>query len=352
MAFEIDFIEGFDAYGDDVGALGDRWIVENTTKTYPSSTTHRGASGSSLFLVGYSLSPAITMSLKKSYRCVVAGFAIRYRSDATAPGSNDEGPLCLMSGATKMITLALEESGLFTLRRGSQGGVILATGTSTLLSDVWYYLELKVFIDDTLGAFEFKIDGVTEFSGSSVDTNASATVDSVNRTAFFVPDITNSLYDFWVDDVYLNGDTTTNTAGGFLGDTRVTVLRPDADGTYEQWTLSTGVDAFALIDEDLPSTVDYLESSTAAQKYSVSHTAFTGTGTIHAVEQCVFTSTPDNTTRNLYPICRSNSVDYQNPTVRGRGGAYVTSVYENNPNTATAWTDTTLNAAEFGLEIV
>lgn len=350
MAFEIDFIDGFDAYGTDEAVMQKEWYLTATNITYLSNTVHRGSSGSSLLFVTSLTTGYAKKALKKPYRCLIVGFAVFY-PETVAGFRPDESPITFNAGSTRMITLQLQDEGHFVLKVGNTAGAVLATGTTIMAASTWHYLELKVFIDNAAGAYEFKINGVTEFSDTGVDTNASSTINWVN-SIWFENAGTSGPYDFYIDDLYARGDVTTNTAGGFLGDTRVVVLRPDADGTYEQWTLSTGVDAFALIDEDLPDTADYLESSTAAQKYSVSHTSFTGTGTIHAVSHYVHSSTPDNTARNVYPLCRSNGVDYQNPSVRAPSGAYLSSVYETNPNTATAWTDTTLNAAEFGLEIV
>jgi hypothetical protein len=351
MAFEIEFIEGFDASGGEEDSISHKWAERTNSGFHLSSSVKRGVSGYSLELPasGNSYSSNYVCNFSKGYRCLIVGFAY-YCQGVAAGDSNNPAPISFKdSSGGSQVTLKLNAASKLDLYRVDTSGTLLASGTTVLQADTWYYIELKVFVDSTSGAYELKIDETTEYSASSVNTKGSTTQDAIYNVRFCNHGL---LYYSYIDDIYIKGDPTSNTAGGFLGDVHVTALFPDADGTHSDFTRSTGTVDYTLIDEAPPSTADYLESSTSADKFSVSHSDLVLSGDIIAVQQQLYNTAPDGTVRNIKGLCRSNSTDYTPDTKRSSNQVTMEFIYEVDPNTSSAWTATNLNAAEFGIEIV
>lgn len=104
--------------------------------------------------------------------------------------------------------------------------------TAAILSqDVWNYMELKVKVDATAGTYEVRIDGVDVLSGVAADTGTAGDVITAIRFR-----ARNNLQDAFIDDLYVL-DTTGATNNDFLGDVRVDVLIPKANGATNNFTL-------------------------------------------------------------------------------------------------------------------
>ncbi|MFZ9311639.1 MAG: hypothetical protein ACO24O_09075, partial [Arenimonas sp.] len=59
--------------------------------------------------------------------------------------TNASGLICLYDGSTEQITVKLESTGAFTVRRGGASGTTLATSSTGLFSaNVWHHLQLSV----------------------------------------------------------------------------------------------------------------------------------------------------------------------------------------------------------------
>lgn len=120
----------------------------------------------------------------------------------------------------------------------------------------WILLELYIKIHDSDGQIILRVNGNQELSFSG-DTKPD------DNTAF------NSVYFYnligsagKIDDFILN-DTTGSVNNSWTGGGRIVHLRPNADTTTKEWTLSSGSDAYALVDEEVPSDSDYLLAESA-----------------------------------------------------------------------------------------
>jgi len=179
----------------------------------------------------------LVKALPSTYSTLIVGFAFRVTSTATDTYFNLRG-----SGAN-IVRLQLAASGpsqVFKLVNA--GGTQLAIGTTPILPNIWYYIELKVVVSATVGTVELRLNGLAsaECSGSGLNTG-SANIDSVQ----FVTAVSQSMD---VDDVYGVDTSGSSPTNDFLGDRRVETLMPTAEGANTAWTANTGTKAGAVDD--------------------------------------------------------------------------------------------------------
>lgn len=227
--------------------------------------------------------------------------------------------------------------------------VVEVTTDTPISTGTWYYIEFQVLIDDTVGAYEVRVDGVTKLSGTNVDTKAGA---EDNVVGFNLIGSTFSSTEY--DDVYIL-DSTGLVNNDFLGDSQVETLFPDGDGFTNDFTPLSGLTNYEMVDDgytpDIGTT--YVSSST------VNHTdlyTFTdlelALNDIYAVEVAGMCWMSNVGPRTLRMMTRVSSTNYEGDIV-GCPIEYncINHLWENNPNTAAAWTESDVNAAEFGITI-
>jgi len=126
------------------------------------------------------------------------------------------------------------------------GAALLASGSIVTVASSWYHIQVHITIHDTTGVVETWIDGVQDINFSG-DTQPGS--DTTGDTLYIYQYLSGALY---IDDITVGDE-----AGGQLPDIRYDLLVPDGDDSVE-WTPSTGVDNYALVDEVPPSDVDYV----------------------------------------------------------------------------------------------
>lgn len=133
---------------------------------------------------------------------------------------------------TVQITLAGE---IEVLRGVTQIGI---TSGVNLPTNTWFYLEIKVTIDNTVGVVEVRKDGVTVLNITGADTQNTANA-TQNRVQLSAHNVATDGIETFFNDLYV-----CNNQGGinddFLGPCRIEMLWPTANGTTNQWTPSAG----------------------------------------------------------------------------------------------------------------
>lgn len=329
------FIDGFDHYA--TADMLKKWSTQGTySPTINATAGRRGGGG--LVVGSTSTSTSLSKSLS-AVSTVIVGVAFKIGSTAQAGET-----IRLYEGATQHISLYYS-SGTFKLYRGSNTGTLLATGTTSVSASTWVYIELKVTIHDTTGAYELRLNGVTEFSATNVDTRnggTSGVVDSVSLGG----------YTGTFDDFYLC-DTSGTTNNNFLGDCRIDTLYPSGAGNYTQFTPSTGSN-YTCVDETTPNTTDYVSSATSGNRdsYAFADLAALGSESIYGVQVNAYAQKSDAGTRSLGTMVRLSGTDADGASV-GLGTttySYISQVFEKDPSAA-AWTEANVNAAEFGVKV-
>lgn len=358
MAWETVFIDGFDHYT--TSEIGKKWSdvgagTINSTIFRNSGKSIRG-SGASTFVSAKRL-PA-------SVKNLLVGFGLYVDSAPPAANISTSYASALLlgnalGGAADQCGLALlSDSKLHAFRgsvsaggSGAVTGTDLGASTNTVPIGQWCFVEVRVFVHDTDGQIEVRINGTVEINLTGIDTRNSTTLDAVNVVALRqCAGLSGATY---FDDLYVRtSSASTAESGGFLGDIRIKPLYPDADGTYAQMTPSSGSSHYALVDETTPGTTDYVSSSTAGHKDTYSFENFSDSGSIKAVQLNIYAAKDDAGFRGVDPMVKSGATeDFGTSQPLSVTVAYKTKVWEKNPNTSNDWAQSELNSAEFGQRI-
>jgi len=330
------FMDGFDHMGTSDTILLTKWASGAGAEAPSTLAARTGTHGLSM---GSGASTLISKALAASGGFVV-GFAAR------APSSWGTADLLqVREGTTAHLGVGLDGSGHLTVLRGA---TVLATGTTVLAVNTWYYLEFKGTIHDSTGAYDLRIDGVTELSASGVDTRNGGSTGQWDR-----------LYlggQRHIDDLYVcdqSGAAPTNT---FLGPVKIELLLPQTDavaaGSNAGLTPSTGTDHGAMVDETPPNTTDYNSGATVGLKDTYNYPSLSLTGTILGVQTNLYVQKSDAGARSVCAVVRSGGTDYDGSNVSpGTSFGYVSEVRALDPATSAAWTSSGVNALQAGMKV-
>lgn len=231
---------------------------------------------------------------------------------------------------------------------GASTGVVLGAAAAALATGplVWNFVEIEVELHDSTGAAGVWVNGQKVIDLSNVDTKGQSAAD-ITEFAFLAP-VPGPGSPGIVDDLYV-------TNGTRLGECRVVTLRPSADTADADWTPSTGVDHFAVVDEtSVNGDTDYAASANAGdlELYNLGDLGFTPAG-VFAVQCKICARKDDATTREVRTKIRSNGATNDGATVALTSSyAYYSDILETDPDTSAAWTAAAVDALEVGQEVV
>lgn len=290
--------------------------------------------------------------------CVGFGLYITTASTAATIASQSS---CLFAASDSLSAISLGQVGIGLLQDGLihairgplagsnnfNGAADLGQSTTVISTNTWYFIELRGFIDNTAGQLELRINGVVQFNLSGIDTQQQ-TFNNFHYLTLYAPSGGTHF-----DDTYMRtSNEATAETGGFLGDIKVKPYYPNGDGTYSAMTPSTGTTHYTLVDETNPTTTDYVSSNTALQKDSYTFQDLSETGSIKAVQLNVYAAKDDGGFRGLDLFTKSGATeDFATSQPLSTTPVYKMKVWEKDPNTAADWSQTNLNAAEFGQRI-
>lgn len=224
--------------------------------------------------------------------------------------------------------------------------------SQALLPDTWYYIEFKFkrTTSTVLGDIELKVNGITELLPAA-GINTALSGREIGTLIFMNSSNISFTYH---DDIYVI-DTEANPTADFLGPSKVQILRPNGNGNYSQWDGSDGnqTDNYLLVDDTTPDgDTTYIEAQNAAKKDSYAFENISNTSNIHAVQTTSFAENKGEGVLNMRNISRVNSTDYNGDDIVVPSGQYIAcqQVWDEDPDTSAAWTESGLNAAEFGVE--
>lgn len=230
-------------------------------------------------------------------------------------------------------------------------GTILATGSTSLPINTWFYVTFYARIHDTLGEFVAKLYDASgalleTLSGSGIDTRNAGT-DLAIQTLWG-----NATIDTYADHLWAD------LSGNFRGCGYVETRVPTSNGDTNSWTRG-GTDSGSNWDQvnELPKDeTSYIFSTGADQVELYNFQDRAQAGTPIAVHQIVYDHAHTAGTREWKPICKIGGVIYEGSTVSTTDTsttAFPTLVrWDNNPATGNAWTDTDINSAQFGVKSV
>ncbi len=222
-----------------------------------------GASGSYCYSVGSNNTAYknLPTSLTEAY------MRFRFKTDNFTPNSSMAYYPSFSSGSSQIIWLSTNQT--YYMKINTSGGV-LASGSRLMTNDTWYILEMYLKIDDTVGRFVLKINGITDIDFTG-DTKPSSYT-SFNRLIFYGGANFVGFPTLYIDDIAIN-DTNGTEDNSWCGDGRVERLFPNADGDMLEWTPSSGSVHYTMVDEvpeDEDSTFVYTSASMKQDMYQLS----------------------------------------------------------------------------------
>ena len=280
-------------------------------------------------------------------KTVTYGFAMRTDSNGTVQAVT--GGLAQTVSGNQWSLAHSATTGAFTFYRGglpSDGGVLLATSSATVPADTWCYIELRVTTHDTSGAVELRINGVSQFALTGVNTrqaNQGSNALGAGHLFFF---------SVRVDDLYIYlGDGDPNDQ--FLGDVQSLALNPIADGAVTDFTPSAGTANYAMVDESpMDSDLTHNEAVALGNVDLFDHTDCPA-GSVHSVTQVAWARKTDSGSGNLRTKAAVGTGTYSG-TIKPLTTNYgvVATRYRASPATAQPWSVVELNSSTFGYENV
>lgn len=259
---------------------------------------------------------------------------------------------CRISG-NKQMSMSIQADGTLALRDNFDS--LIALSSRALNYSAWNYIEWKLTPANSPGSNSniIKVNG-EEFLNTTADTQGQSTagLDSIGiGNMNIVADL-----DAYYDDIYLlNNDTGSPT--GFLGDQGIYYLRPDGAGNSTSWSPSSG-NNWEAVDDLVPDfNTSYVTSNTvnAIDLYTMTNLP-SSMRSITGVQSVLYSIKASSGTANIAPMFRVNGTNYQGTTVDSSATAieynYNFEQFVNNPDTASAWTDTAVNGLEFGEKFI
>lgn len=331
-------IEGFDQYGA-IGQMGRGGWGRLTTGTLETGRfTGKSYQIANDFNSNYIGFPPTDF--------VVVGFA--YNPALSLP--NSTVALCtLFNGTTTQLSFRVISGGEIECRRSTS--VILGTTTGAgITAGNWCYIEIKTTIANSGGSIYVQVDGTNVGTFTSLDTHQSGSIDV---SGFLFQGSTSA--DHQIDDLYILDDAGTD-ATDFLGDCQVETLFPNANGNENDFTrVGGGTSNYEAVDDGATPDDDttYNWSATATDRELYNFGNITGNvDTVHAVDAKMLARKEDPGNREVRTIARSSVTEVESAS-KGVSTEYrlISNIYENDPNGGGNWTESAVNAAEFGLDL-
>jgi hypothetical protein len=337
------WIDGFDTYGTSVGGSPSPvGILQRSYNTVGWEDENRVRAGR---LGGYATSPyqgyALGTTLATTNDTLTAGFAFRYSWASVA----DSVFFAFLDGSTVGVNLVVTTSGEIAIYCGA---TLLATTSGLgLLTDAWYYCELKVKCNSSTGTYEVRLGEAIILSNTGKNTKA-GTHDYHNgfslKTSY-----ARAIY----DDLYvLDSSGSVNTT--FLGNMRVVTIQPDAAGDSTQFTPDSG-DNYARVNEAVcDDDTSYVEDTVSGNSDLYNYAALSGiTGGIKGIAVVADCRETDATNFSIVLPCKSGATTSDGSALAIGTTSYTAKrrIIETDPDTSAAWTASAINSAQFGVKV-
>lgn len=278
----------------------------------------------------------------------VVGVGLRMSNDA-------DFELRFLDDDTEQCRLEAVQNGSNFDLRLVRGSTTIFTSSTSFQANIWHYFELKVTVrTGTNGSYELRRNETLVDSGSSVNLAESGSdgCDAVSLGH-------HSAGSVFVDDLYVL-DSTGTSNNDFLGDSLCVAILPDGDGATTNWTTSTGVTHYTLVDDSStlpPDNNDYVYSDTNGQidLFSFDDLPATGLGSIRAVKLSNLSRMAAVGSRTCRAKFRSSGGTVANGddfVVDGESALDRPVIFDENPVTTSAWTASDINGGQFGVEVV
>jgi hypothetical protein len=331
------YMDGFDYYSNDE-AISRGWSFHNTYTTWNSLYGRFGGIGVANTYDNQRLKRNIGVNKSTLYIGVAIG-----KWEFGTPEIQLADPFAILTDELDVHQVKFHLSPTYEILVYQGDDTLLATSAVDVLKNfVWQYLELKVVISATVGVVEVRVNGVEVINETGLDTkNGSDYMRNLGFAAFAYN--RSAVY----DDLYIDD-------AQFHGDCRIKTFFPDSDSAiHTDFVRSAGSNDYECVDETDPNEdTDYIYANVMGDISTFGIT--TGTlGTVIGIQLNNYLRKDDAGTRKIKPLIRSNGADYQGTELDDVPANYIfySDIWETDPDDSNPWTQTKLEAAEFGLEI-
>lgn len=326
------------------GDIAEKYQQNNNAVVLP-GIGRRGTAG---LRINGSLS-YVSLTLDSQTRWIV-GCALRYDGLVNI---NPPTVLDFANAGTRQLNLAITDEGFLRVSRGGVSGQTLGTSVQALHTGIYYYIETNVLFDLAAGEVLVRVDGVEWLLLTGIQTQQTAGI-LPNQIRFGTTG-NNGISQLDLDDLYICDGQGSGTFTTFLGDCRVDALFDNADGTYTDYTPSSGTVHYLMVDEPAPNDdTDYVSATTAGARdsYHLQTLPPMPNPTVLAVQACVSARKEDVDEIVLHTLLVSNGI-----TSVGAGTHALTSSYlyaldlwTLDPGTGLSWTEAAVNQLQVGVE--
>jgi hypothetical protein len=356
------FMDGMDLHANLTDSYLDLkgWVITNASYVTPRSTSGRFGGGHIELNANGTLNYGrVTKDLPGPVATLIAGWA-SYHERVHADPAEGEAYVATFLDGSGNAQVILRWNTIDQLLRvynasSNSPNQLLGTASMPKLEGQWLYLEVKVTIDGTNGAVAVRQGGQEVLSVTGVNTDSTG-AGTIGKVRFLGINVSSGSYKQLIDDVYFADD-----AGGvnddFLGDVRIETLRPNGDTAQAEFTPSSGTDHYAMVDDNGP---QHDGDGTYVQSDTVGHVdryAWPGLSrspaAIHGINVSTVMRKDDAGPREARALIRSGET-----TAHGATRALTTSyamygdVFDQDPDTGGAWTESALETLEAGVEVV
>lgn len=238
--------------------------------------------------------------------------------------------------------------------------VLGASAAGEVAIDTYYYLEVKVVVDNAAGSVEVRLTDpvagestILNLAGVDTQQSANAQVTQFQICGDGASDAQARYMRF--DDLYVC-DNAGAQCNDFLGDTRICAQFATADGAHSDFMPLGGGDNYEEIDDNPPdddTSYNFSSTPTDRDSFVMEDLPIGAAGVIHAVCAVMDHRKDDAGTRTIEPSVRIGGVDYDGDGKNTPNDYAFHTMYawEVSPATLAAWSSAEVNGAELGYEL-
>lgn len=251
------------------------------------------------------------------------------------------------SGTSTNVRLELKSNGSLEMK-GPTGATLGSTETGLIVVDTWFYIEMKVKVDDLVGEVELRVDKVVKFAVIDLDTQINSGQPHSNRVTVRGFSGANCFY----DDFYIL-DPTGAKNNNFLNISIVTPMFPNAAGDFTDFTPDSGSNFARVNEKSTDDDTSHVESSTTGDKDLHNQDNVTPSGIIRGIQVNTEVRDTIGGGSSLKSLVKSGTTTDTGPadSIAGTSYEYDTRILEDDPDISGAWVTSALDAVQVGYEV-
>lgn len=336
------FIDGFDHYT----ALTEKYDIVTVPPLEAEIDINEGRFTNGSLELALGNTGAITKFITESNELIV-GLALKFT------GNNLWTIKFLDSSGNIIITFEAAFTGAKVWRGLHDSGTLLGEFDGAFTTSTWQYLEVRIKRHPTLGEVEVRVGEMVVLA--LVNQNTGAADFSRIGLQPSVQDIAGSLL---LDDLYILNTEGAAPQNTFIGDVRVTALRPKANGNTNNFTPTGAADNFGAVNEELADQdTTFVEAGQLGAKEDYDNTNFVdlgiSPGTIYGVQVVNSAKKTDAGTLRYKDQMVIAGTIFSGVEVTATAVDYkmTTFIRDTDPSDDAAWTESKVAATGSGYEI-